>query len=137
MTANYRKFYLSLLMVIMIDQLTKLLFFSPEMSVNQGISFSLISDVPQWLLVLGLWMILLMVWQWGRELWLQNQVAAGFFFGGAISNLIDRVVYGGVRDFLPVPILGVENNIADYFLTMSVIWLGLMEIKKYRAHQDE
>ncbi len=48
------------------------------------------------------------------------------FFAGSLGNLIDRVVLGGVRDFIAIgnfPIF----NFADVFLTCSMILFGIRE----------
>ena len=50
------------------------------------------------------------------------QLFAGFIIGAAAGNLIDRVVFGHVIDFLDFRIWPVFN-IADSFITVSVIFL--------------
>jgi len=127
---NLRQLYFTVVAVIAIDQLTKFFLFSSEMTLNTGVSFSLLSFFPQWALVLVLWGVLLVVWRWDKELWVRNQIATGMFFGAAVSNLLDRVLYGGVRDFLPVPLLGVENNLADYSLTIGLLLILFKEFRR-------
>jgi len=50
------------------------------------------------------------------------QFFIGFVLGAAIGNLIDRILYGHVIDFLDFRIWPVFN-IADSFITISVIFL--------------
>ncbi len=50
------------------------------------------------------------------------QFFIGFILGAAIGNLIDRILYGHVIDFLDFRIWPVFN-IADSFITISVIFL--------------
>lgn len=46
--------------------------------------------------------------------------AAGF------SNIVDRVMIGGVRDFIYWPVINVYGNLADIILGVGVvIWFGL------------
>jgi len=57
------------------------------------------------------------------------QLFAGFIIGAAAGNLIDRVVFGHVIDFLDFRIWPVFN-IADSFITISVIFLVVYFWKK-------
>ena len=56
------------------------------------------------------------------------QFSAGMVIGGAIGNIIDRVVYGAVADFLNMSCCGFTNpysfNLAD--ITIFVGALGLI-----------
>ena len=45
-----------------------------------------------------------------------------FFISGVLGNGIDRLFFGGVRDFLSIPFFAVIN-LADIYLTSSVIVL--------------
>lgn len=50
------------------------------------------------------------------------QILAGFVLGGTIGNLIDRLAYGHVIDFLDLQIWPIFN-FADSFVTIGVIGL--------------
>ncbi len=71
---------------------------------NRGISYSLLtadSDVGRYLLI-GATLVatlLIMWWLW-RSSTLLMGLALGLLIGGAVGNLIDRVVYGAVVDFV-------------------------------------
>jgi len=89
-------------------------------SENTGIAFSL--PVPYWVTIpLSLVVIFFLV----RQLWQRPHkplvcMAFGLILAGAIGNLIDRVLYGAVTDFISVysfPIF----NLADSFITVGVI----------------
>jgi len=45
---------------------------------------------------------------------------SGIFFGAGISNIVDRLFFGGVRDWLLIPVVGWRNNVADYLLFVVV-----------------
>ena len=57
------------------------------------------------------------------------QVLAGLVLGGTMGNLIDRISYGYVIDFLDFRIWPIFN-IADSFVTVGVIWLVIYLWKK-------
>ena len=50
------------------------------------------------------------------------------FAAGVISNLVDRFIYGGVRDMLPVWGTSVKFNLADAYLLVflvAAVWVAL------------
>ena len=57
------------------------------------------------------------------------QVFAGLLVGGALGNVIDRLLYGAVADFLNVTCCGIANpwsfNIADICVFVGAIGLAL------------
>ena len=57
------------------------------------------------------------------------QFAAGLLLGGTIGNLIDRVAYGAVIDFIDFRVWPVFN-IADSAVTIGVIILIVLLWKK-------
>jgi len=67
------------------------------------------------------------------KFWPQHPVAATLILAGAISNLIDRIVWGGVIDWLSVPIFNLKNNLADWAIFVGLSWLILKEICRYRS----
>ncbi len=99
--------------LIFLDQLSKFFFTNNNSSRNYGFSFGLGSAVPTVALVvmssfllLGLWILLKKqrLWHWSLV----------WFFAGGVSNLLDRLLFGAVRDFLPF--FQLNNNLADYFI---------------------
>jgi len=93
-----------------------------RMAWNRGVNFGLLthgSDLARWGLVglalaISLWVILWMFNERGN--W-KALVAGGLLVGGALGNVIDRVLYGAVADFLNMSCCGFENpyafNVAD------------------------
>ncbi|HWJ89174.1 MAG TPA: signal peptidase II [Pelagibacterium sp.] len=75
-------------------------FFDYVLVWNTGISYGLMSGVtPEMLLlIMGLAMVAL-GWWWVKETSLLTRIGIALAMGGAISNAIDRVVYGAVADF--------------------------------------
>ncbi len=103
-----------------------------RMAWNRGVNFGLFSnnaDIMRWVLVAVA--IAITVWVW---LWVQRdgpskpaQISAGLLIGGAMGNVIDRVVYGAVADFLNMSCCGIENpyafNVADIAIFAGALGL--------------
>src|SRR5690606_29476203 len=96
---------------------------------NTGISYGLLSSVPAWalgLLILAA-LIGLSVWWWRADTQL---VRAGLALaiGGALSNALDRWLYGAVADFFHFHWQDYSFyifNIADAAITAGVVLLVL------------
>ena len=59
--------------------------------------------------------------------------------GGAIGNLIDRVLYGAVVDFIDLHYQNLHwyvFNIADIYISTGCILLILLEVKKKLIKHD-
>lgn len=101
---------------------------------NSGINFGLFaqsSDLARWILVAISLAIALWVWLWVRREPHRAivQVSAGLLIGGAIGNVMDRIIYGSVADFLNMSAPGIENpysfNVADVAIFAGAIGLVL------------
>ena len=115
---------------IEIDLLPPLL--NLRMAWNRGVNFGLFADVDmRWVLVaLALGISGFVVW------WLRKEggsrvvhVSAGLLVGGALGNVVDRVLYGAVADFLNMSCCGIENpyafNLADIAIFAGAVGLVL------------
>jgi len=58
-------------------------------------------------------------------------------FGGAVSNIIDRLRVGAVVDYLAFPILGFHFNIADAMVVAGVILIARDEMASHRSKKAE
>jgi signal peptidase II len=106
-------------------------YFDLRYAENPGVAFSMLQDIPGgriWLTVLAIGAFMLVLY-YLRKTPIENtrlHVALGLVGGGAIGNLVDRVIYGRVTDFI-VWKYGVHEwpafNIADAALCIGV---GLM-----------
>jgi signal peptidase II len=104
---------------------------------NTGINFGLFegeSDLMRWLLILFSVAVALAVGLWvGRKHADSRimQACAGLLIGGALGNVLDRLVYGYVLDFLNMSCCGISNpfvfNLADVFIFAGAIGLVLFE----------
>ncbi len=121
---------LDLMTVRSIDVLPPYLNF--RMAWNRGVNFGLFANdasVMRWLLIAIALGVSAWVLRWmardkpGRSL----QIAAGLLVGGALGNVIDRLAYGAVADFLNMSCCGIENpyafNVADIAIFAGAIGL--------------
>ena len=106
-------------------------FLTLKMGWNTGINFGLFSgshDYMRWILVLISVAICLFLLFWARNL--KGNVVPiliGLVIGGAIGNVIDRIRFGAVVDFLNMSCCGIQNpyifNLADIFVFTGLILL--------------
>ena len=103
-----------------------------RMAWNQGINFGLMShssNLARWLLIALAVAISGWVWLWVRREPHQAivKIAAGCLIGGAMGNVLDRILYGAVADFLNMSVPGVDNpysfNVADVAIFGGAIGL--------------
>ncbi len=107
-------------------------FFNLVMGWNYGISFGFLNSVPalaQWLLPMVVVVITaaLGVWLYRTDR-LRPALALGLIIGGALGNLIDRLRFGAVADFLDFHAWGYHwpaFNAADSAITVGAVVLIL------------
>ena len=113
-----------------IDVIPPLLNF--RMAWNRGVNFGLLAgdaDVLRWGLIAVALAISVWVWIWVRRdaPSVRTQVLAGLLIGGALGNVVDRVLYGAVADFLNMSCCGIENpfafNVADISIFVGALGL--------------
>ena len=100
------------------------------MAWNRGVSYSLLTsdtDAGRWLLVAATLAasLALAVWLW-RSGTAPTCAALGLLIGGALGNLVDRVSYGAVVDFVSLHAGGHRwyvFNVADCAITAGVVVL--------------
>lgn len=95
---------------------------------NSGVSFNFFSDGHPQIVTIGLVLLIYILFVCFQKEWKRHPVAAGLFFGGAMANLFDRVFFNAVRDWMPLPLTQIHNNIADWALFLGIILLvsGIM-----------
>lgn len=99
---------------------------------NRGINFGLFdgaSDTARWVLI-GVALVIcaaVLVWVRRSAMGAGALAAAGLLIGGALANVLDRVLYGFVLDFLNMSCCGINNpfvfNLADAFIFLGAIGL--------------
>ena len=104
------------------------------MAWNRGINFGVLasgSDVARWgLIVLSLIICGGVVWWARRKTSAWFMFGAGLVIGGALGNVVDRVRFGAVADFLNMSCCGIHNpyvfNVADISIFAGAGLLILM-----------
>ncbi len=104
-----------------------------RMAWNRGVNFGLFANHdPRWILI-GIAFVItgFVIWWLHREggtKWVH--IAGGFLIGGAAGNVIDRLLYGAVADFLNMSCCGIDNpyafNIADVAIFGGALGLALL-----------
>ncbi|MGC9420225.1 MAG: signal peptidase II [Rhodovulum sp.] len=103
-----------------------------RMAWNRGVNFGLLSndtDLGRWILI-GVALAISV----GVTVWLMRGahrpvalVAGGLLVGGALGNVVDRLVYGAVADFLNMSCCGIDNpyafNVADIAIFAGALGL--------------
>ena len=106
---------------------------------NRGINFGLFqgdSDAARWVLIGISIAICVAVFVWLRRTTPSKLmlICGGLLIGGALGNVVDRVLYGFVLDFLNMSCCGINNpyvfNLADVFVFAGAIGLVLFDGKK-------
>ena len=101
-------------------------FFGFHEQINYGAAFSL--PIPNILLIIITVILILVCIYFGVKnldfTKFSVQIVASIFLAGAFGNLIDRILYGGVIDFIDICIYPVFN-VADIYLTVSVFYILL------------
>jgi signal peptidase II len=118
--------------------------FSIEYRENPGWAFGFLSGTKYGAfvgLVINVIFILFVIFYYNRYLFNKNNITYKIFFGfafalsGAIGTIIDRALYGFVRDFIAIPKYAVIN-LSDILLVIGGL-LILIEVFKYSKSQKK
>lgn len=117
-------------------------FFNLRMAWNYGINFGLLAqnnELMRWVLIgVALTISAAVLWWVYRDPagWWQK-VAAGLLVGGALGNVIDRLIYGAVADFINMSCCGFTNpyafNIADIAVFIGAFGMVVLSNDKKPA----
>lgn len=126
--------------LVLFDLLTKTLakgkhlelfrYFSITYTENKGIIFGLFNQNNILWIVITTFFIGIILYFYQREK--NYRLSLSFLLAGALGNLIDRVAYGFVIDFLDFKIWPVFN-FADMYLVIGVLLTLLLHAKKTKT----
>lgn len=103
-----------------------------RMAWNKGVNFGLFAnqaDLARWILiivalVISAWVV---VWLYREKAGYWQMLAGGLLVGGALGNVVDRLVYGAVADFITMACCGFDNpysfNVADVAIFAGALGL--------------
>ena len=159
---NLKKFIISVILIlsitIILDQLTKyiafiVLFKDKQVLIinhflnfrpvwNDGISFGMFQGYGNYgrivfiiiALIISLWIII-----YSKKLNTIGFIGYNLIAGGAIGNVIDRVIYGKVIDFIDVHYKGYHwptFNMADSFIFIGVLLFIYNELIVFRGRKN-
>jgi len=125
------KIFLIPIAIVLLDQLTKFLskgkhFFIINYQENYGAAFGLFQGQLLIFIAVAILVIFLIFFYYSK---VKYKLALLFVLGGTIGNLIDRLIFGFVRDFIDLKIWPVFN-IADSANVIGAAILVYYLIKK-------
>lgn len=133
--------YFDLITKLRIDVFPPFLVF--RMAWNRGVNFGLGAGFDmRWFLIALAVLIstVVLVWLWRKPANRMTYLAGGFLVGGALGNVVDRLLYGAVADFLNMSCCGLANpfafNVADVAIFIGAIGIAFADVgaaKKKRA----
>ncbi|MGB2200045.1 MAG: signal peptidase II [Pseudooceanicola atlanticus] len=110
-----------------------------RMAWNTGVNFGLFAQetsIARWFLI-GLALVIsvgVLIWVSKERPRRAGLIAAGLLVGGALGNVVDRVLYGAVADFLNMSCCGFVNpyafNVADIAIFAGAAALILLPAEK-------
>lgn len=137
-----------IVLTLVLDQLTKKIasavhgtfylvpgFLKFVKATNRGIALGLFSNLSEQVLWIVLFVVVVLslfpyMFRFSRL----ERIAMGFILGGALGNLLDRIRFGYVLDFLNLVFLPTIFNLADVFI---IVGGGLMILGAFRGVSDE
>ena len=147
-----KRFWIIVSVVFLIDQFSKLLVYNHfidykgnEISLfpflnlvlvwNYGISFGMLDDIEQGqivFVVLSVFLVLILYYWYKKGKNIQLVLPISLIIGGAIGNIMDRLKYSAVLDFIDFDLWGWHYptfNIADIAIVLGVIAMLMLKKK--------
>ena len=144
-----KKIVLTIFLSVLLDQAIKILvtynmnlgdsirinnFFNITLAHNIGAAWSILSGGRIILILLGIIAINVIYFLciYNKKLKTRDQIFYGMLIGGIVGNLIDRLVFGYVIDYLDFYIFGYNYpifNLADILIVVSVILIIIFSFK--------
>ena len=147
-----RNIYLFSIIFLVIDQIIKF-FVSSKMILNEsiilinnflnltyvqnkGAAFSLFSGNRIFLIMVGVFALIIFIYYISKldKIKEIDVFTYSLFLGGLLGNLLDRIIYGYVIDYIGVNIFGYRFpifNFADICIVVSIILIIIDMIKEY------
>ncbi len=145
-----KKIIIPMILCVLLDRIYKLLcisnlnfgesitiikdFFNISLLSNTGAAFNILSSNTLFLIIITLISCYIIYKYFIKDNNLNDftKIIYGILFGGIIGNLIDRVYYGYVIDYLDFNIFGINMpifNFADICIVISVLIISVQTLK--------
>jgi len=109
-------------------------FFSITYVINDGAAFSILKGELWLFIILGFVLLFFIFYYLQKEkLNIYKTIYYSFLIAGVLGNLLDRMLYRGVIDFLDFTIFSYNApifNLADTFIVISVILIVFESLKE-------
>lgn len=118
-----------ILLLIFIDQVSKLVVISSHIFpviYNRGISFGLLPQI-YWLGINSVILLVLIGLNYKYK-----SLPLSMILAGGLANFIDRILRGVIIDFIHLPLLGLNFNLADIFITVGAGLLIYKNLLKWK-----
>lgn len=141
------------LVVIGLDQLTKFLIYGTparsiignllwfESTLNTGVAFSMFEGKSVVFIITSSLASLLFIYLIVSKKWLKTKtekISIALVLAGTISNLIDRIIFAGVRDFIYLKFINFAIfNVADMAITFGAILFCVAFIFLRKPKEEE
>ena len=129
---------LALVLVLLLDQITKTLVVEAgifrvavvpgivwfERATNTGIAFGMFSSHTDQITIISIAVVVFLAIYYTKFTRVQ-QVFIGMIIGGALGNIVDRIRFGKVVDFIRLRYYPAIFNVADSFIVIGGVLLAL------------
>jgi len=139
--------------IVGLDQLTKFLIYGTparsiignvlwfESTLNTGVAFSMFEGMQILFVIVAAIASVLFVYLIISKKWLTSKlekISVALVLAGTIGNLIDRIVFNGVRDFIYLKFINFAIfNVADMAITIGAILLCVAIIFFRKPKEEE
>ena len=114
-----------ILSCVLIEHIARFLFSNfdfIELTYNSGAAFGILKDVPELTLILsslacGVIFLVIIFSKLNRF----SKIGLSIMLGGAISNLIERIFFGHVIDWIPFFMFELNFNLADVEISLGAL----------------
>ena len=114
-------------------------FFSITYAKNTGVAFSFLEGyLPLVILITSIIIISILIYIKKNNPNKYESICYGLILGGALGNLLDRIIYGYVIDFLDFTIFNYNYpifNIADTFIVIGILILIILSFKENKGSE--
>lgn len=133
MTKHYKNIGLFLLIILILRAITRFFVFSTNFSLNSKIFFGLFLDNTWAMVILVLFFILFSLWYYFKP---KYRFPIIIISAGILSNLLDRIFFKGVIDYLNYWFIP-TFNLADVLIVVGALLIFKEKILTKKSPQGD